>query len=99
MRRAGTDVGALWNVADRKTADADAGGLFEPPALRTYPWERTYTAREAVKLLSTYSPYLALAEERRVRLLEGIERLAEERFGGSVTRRYLAILAVARRSR
>lgn len=95
---AASDIGTLWGVADPKGGDAAAGGSFEEPVLCTYPWEQTYDRDQAIGLLGTYSPYLALPVERRTALLDGMGGLIAERFGGAVTRRYLSILAVARRS-
>jgi hypothetical protein len=48
-------------------------------------------------LLSTYSAYLRVPRERRDRLLDAIADIIRTDFGGTVTRRYLAVLAVARR--
>jgi SAM-dependent methyltransferase len=92
------DIGALWSAADPKGGEATAEAFFEAPVVRTYLWERDYTAHRAAMLLSTYSPYLAVPAERRAPLLEGIEKLVNERFGGVVRRRYLSVLAVARRA-
>ncbi|HXW38361.1 MAG TPA: methyltransferase domain-containing protein [Acidimicrobiales bacterium] len=92
------DIGHLWSVADRNTGAAPTGGLYEPPVLRTEIWEQEYSADEAVRLLSTFSPYLALDAGRREALFAGIEDLVNEQFGGSVVRRYLSVLAVARRA-
>jgi SAM-dependent methyltransferase len=98
LAAAGSDIGVLWGVADPKGGSAPAGPLFGRPALFTYLWERPYPTIEAVTLLATYSPYLALPVQQRTALLEGIARLIDERFGGTVTRRYLSVLAVARRA-
>jgi SAM-dependent methyltransferase len=95
---AASDIGTLWGVADPKGGGAAAGPSFEEPALCTYLWEQTYSKDEAVGLLGTYSPYLAIPEGRRNALLGGMGELIDERFGGAVTRRYLSILAVARRA-
>jgi SAM-dependent methyltransferase len=94
---AALDIGTLWGAADPKGGGAAAGGSFEAPVLCTYPWEKTYDRDQAIGLLGTYSPYLALPEEQRTALLDGMGELIDERFGGAVTRRYLSILAVARR--
>jgi SAM-dependent methyltransferase len=93
-----SDIGTLWGVADPKGGDGPAGAGYEPPVLCTYPWEQAYSRAEAIRLLATYSPYLALAEERRRALFAALGELIDERFEGTVTRRYLSILAVARRA-
>jgi SAM-dependent methyltransferase len=91
------DVGALWQAAESKSGPSLAGPLFTPPELRTYQWTVTYDTADAVGLLSTYSSYLRVPAERRARLLDGIADIVATDFGGTVTRRYLAVLAVAKR--
>ncbi|MFL6126049.1 class I SAM-dependent methyltransferase [Actinophytocola sp.] len=91
------DIGAVWAGADPKSGPSLAGPLFTPPELRSYEWETTYDTADAVALLSTYSPYLRVPAERRARLLDGIADIVDRDFGGTVTRRYLGVLAVAKR--
>jgi SAM-dependent methyltransferase len=92
------DIGLLWGAAaEPKAGFVRTEDLFEPPVVRWYPWEAAYTSEEAVLLLGTYSPYLALPVHRREPLLAGIRDLIDERFDGRATRRYLSVLAVARR--
>jgi SAM-dependent methyltransferase len=91
------DIGAVWTHADPKAGKSLADPLFTPPEIRSYEWETTYGTADAVALLSTYSPYLRVPAERRARLLDGIADIVEEDFGGTVTRRYLGVLAVAKR--
>jgi SAM-dependent methyltransferase len=98
LHAAPPDVGAVWGVADPKGGAKPAGRCFGPPVIRSYRWEQTYSARDAATLLSTYSPYLAISEDARSHLLAGVEDAVNERFNGSVTRRYLSIVAVARRA-
>jgi len=98
LHAAPPDIGAVWGVADPKGGAMPAGNLFDPPVIRCYHWEQAYSARDAATLLSTYSPYLAIPEHARSHLLAGIENAVNEGFNGSVTRRYLSILAVARRA-
>jgi len=97
LEGAAGDIGLLWAQADPKGGVVPAGELFEPPVLRTYRWEEAYRPADAVRLLSTYSPYLALPAAERDALFAGIRRIIDERFDGVVTRPYLSVLAVARR--
>jgi hypothetical protein len=74
--------------------EVQASGLFEIVAERRYRWDVCYGADAYVDLLSTYSPNLAMAEERRKRLFD----LIRVRIGaGSVRKTHLATLDVARR--
>ena len=92
------DIGTLWGVADPKGGGAPASAWYEPPVLCTYPWEEDYGRDEAIRLLGTYSPYLAIPEEPRASLFDALGALIDGEFGGSLTRRYLSILAVSRRT-
>ena len=72
-------------------------GLFGPVALRRYRWDVEYDAAGYTRLLETYSEHRNLAPERRERLLRGIAALIDTRFGGKITKGYMADLYVARR--
>ncbi|GAB1513817.1 class I SAM-dependent methyltransferase [Actinophytocola sp. KF-1] len=97
VHAAADDIGAVWEVAETKSGHSRAGALFTPPVIRSYEWETTYSADDAVALLSTYSPYLRVPPERRAPLLSGIADIVRADFGGVAARRYLAVLAVAHR--
>jgi SAM-dependent methyltransferase len=99
MNAESTDIGRLWGVAEPKAGSAEAGTFFGSPIVRSYRWEHRYEAGDAVGLLSTFSPYLAVAPDQRVELLRAIETMIIERFGGTVSRRFVTILAVAPASR
>lgn len=96
LASAGRDIGLVWGAADPKGGAEPADQWFEPATVRTYQWEQSYTATEAVQLLSTYSVYLAMDTERRQSLMAALARLVDDEFGGHVSRPYLSILAVAR---
>lgn len=97
IRAAPHDIGTVWQAAESKSGPSRAGELFTPPVLRSYEWETEYDTDDAIMLLSTYSPYLRVPLERRTLLFDGIADVIRTRFGGRVTRRYLAVLAVAER--
>jgi SAM-dependent methyltransferase len=91
------DIGALWEAVETKAGHSRADAWFTPPEIRSCEWETTYDADDAAALLSTYSPYLRVPPERRAPLLSGVTDIVRADFGGVATRRYLAVLAVARR--
>jgi hypothetical protein len=97
VHAAAHDIGAVWQAAEPKSRQSLAGPLFSAPLIRSYEWETAYDAADAVGLLSTFSPYLRVPPERRRPLLDAIADIIRTDFGGTVTRRYLAVLAVARR--
>jgi len=70
---------------------------FGPVTIRRYRWDADYTATDYVHLLSTYSRHLSLPQDKRDRLFDGIARLIETRYGGKITKGYLAVLYVAHR--
>lgn len=90
------DIGALWAEAETKSGPSLAGPLFTAPELRSYEWTVAYDTADAIGLLSTYSPYLRVPPERRARLLTGMADIVRTDFGGTVTRGYLAVLAVVK---
>lgn len=92
------DIGALWASAEPQPGQSLAGVLFSVPEIRSYEWTVGYDTADAVGLLSTYSSYLRVPPERRAQLFAGIADIVASRFGGMVTRRYLAVLAVAKRT-
>ena len=65
---------------------------FEDPIKRVYPWTQTYSSEQYIKLLSTYSDHIALPDENRHRLFEGIVNLIETKYNGQITKYYEAVL-------
>ena len=65
---------------------------FQDPIKRVYPWMQTYSSEQYIKLLGTYSGHIALPDENRYRLFEGIVDLIETEYGGRVTKHYEAVL-------
>lgn len=75
----------------------DSTHRFTPVAVKTYPWQRTYTTEEYLALLNTYSDIRSMEFDQRERLLAGIAGLIDQRFGGQVTKDYLAVSYLARK--
>ncbi len=57
---------------------------FEETSYALYHRTRTFTARDYIGLLGTYSDHIALEESRRKALFTGIEQ-AIQRYGGTIT--------------
>ena len=74
----------------------DGVDVLLPPTLRRHEWEGTYTREAYIELLLTYSGHIALAPDSQAGLLDCIGRLIDERYGGSIAKRYLFELFVAR---
>jgi hypothetical protein len=97
VRAETSDIGKAWFAAEFRAGDTEAAEFFGPSEFRFYASERRYEAAGVIGLISTFSPYLALAPEQSAPLLAGMEALIRDRFEGAVTARYLTILAVAPR--
>ena len=63
---------------------------------RRYPWHADYDARSYARLIGTYSDHLALPDDARARLLDGMTALIDGRFGGRIRQHYSTDLYVAR---
>ena len=65
---------------------------FHAPIRRVYPWTQTYSAEQYIRLLGTYSGHIALSDENRHLLFEGITNLIETRYDGRITKHYEVVL-------
>lgn len=72
--------------------------LFIPKLFKAYPVAIRYSAEEYCKLLSTYSPTLALPQDARISFLQGISDLITQSFSGFVTKQYAMTLAIAQKA-
>ncbi len=82
-----------------KVDELEHSTRFGSVTVRRYGWEKTYSAAEYTELLMSYSGHRALERRARRGLLDCIEQLINEGFGGSITKRYLFQLGVAKRIR
>jgi SAM-dependent methyltransferase len=78
-------------------AEFDRSRRFGPVQFHRYEWDQTYSTREYIDLLLTYSGHRAMPETRRRSLLNYIAELIDNNYGGQITKRYLTQLAIARR--
>ena len=70
---------------------------FDAAELHELRWEGRHDPRELRALFSTFSPWIALPIERRETLLDAMEALARDQFGGIVTRPYVTAIDLRRR--
>ncbi|WP_222710963.1 class I SAM-dependent methyltransferase [Quadrisphaera setariae] len=82
--------------ADPSTAEFERSDAFAEVSHQGFPLEVEYTTAQYLDLISTYSQVAVLAPEAREGLLDGLRLLADGRFGGRVTHRYLFQLVLAR---
>lgn len=96
-----TPPGLRLTPADQfpaRLAELEGARAFEPAAVRQYQWEQLYSTRTYLDVLLTYSGHLALPADARSSLLQCIAHLIESGYGGSIRKRYLNQLFVARRA-
>ena len=77
--------------------EIDRSRLFGEVKVLKYRWETDYTAQAYVELLNTYSDHIALENETRAELFDGIQNLIETHFGGRMVKEHLSILYLAQR--
>jgi SAM-dependent methyltransferase len=89
-------LGYAADVAAR-IAEIESVGLYGPVHQETLRWEGHHSPAEIRRLYSTFSTWLALPAEQRSELLDDVEHLAREEFGGVVTRPYQTLVYLAQR--
>jgi ubiquinone/menaquinone biosynthesis C-methylase UbiE len=72
--------------------------LFSLNYFKAFPITNTYSAKQFTDLLSTYSPQRAMTSEQRQAFLNDIAKLINEKFGGSIDRRFAMTLLIAKRN-
>jgi SAM-dependent methyltransferase len=93
----GTDFPTPENLPDRRE-EIEATGLFTGVAVRRFDWEISYTAREYIQLLDTFSGHIAMAQWQRDRLYGEIRCRLAGRPDGRLRRHWGGVLHVARRA-
>jgi SAM-dependent methyltransferase len=79
-------------------ADLEDSAEFDRPVYHRYEWDQAYTANTYQDLLLTYSGHRALEQIRRDGLLSCITTLIETAHAGTITKRYMTELRLARRN-
>ena len=82
---------------EARTAEIDRTGLFGPVTYDVVSWTGVHSAGELRRMFASFSPWLALEPSIRDRLLDDLEQLAVDKFGGVVERPYLTPLYTAER--
>jgi len=73
----------------------EADGRFDHVAVRTYDWNQTYSASDYRQLMLSYSGTQMMDEVDRKNLLDNMEALIRNDFGGAVTRPLVVTLTTA----
>ncbi len=83
--------------ADARIAEIDATGRFGPVQHERIEWTGRHTVPQLRSLFASFSPWLALPEDRRAPALDALEDLAVAEFGGVVERPYVTPVYLAQR--
>jgi SAM-dependent methyltransferase len=81
------------------TDEFDGSGRFGPVTVQRFDREVDYTSAEYLELLMTFSGHLVLDPEAQAGLLDCIRGLIDDRYGGSITKRDVVTLSMARSHR
>lgn len=85
------------DIPAKEVERIEATGLYGPATVCRYTFEVEYDSESYIRLLNTYSGHRALAPDVRERLLRAIAELIDTKYGGRITKGYLATLCVAHR--
>lgn len=80
-----------------RVAELDDSGRFGAVHTEQVAWTGRHSPTELRALFASFSPWLALAPDRRARVLDATEALARDEFGGLVERPYVTAVYAARR--
>ena len=97
--RGGAGVGAHPYALDfeTRTHEFDASGAFGPLEQFVIPWTATLTSVELRQFFNSFSNWMSLEDVVRNRLLDDIEEMVADDFGGVVQRPYLTAIYSAQR--
>lgn len=82
---------------DELKADEVDENLFIPVLFHAFPLVVPYSAKKYAQLLNTYSPTISMESDQRAGFLEEIEKLIEEKFGGSIQKHFAMTLTIAKK--
>ncbi len=94
---AGIDVQPYALDLPARSAELETTAMFGPVTQHLIPWTGRHTAAELRRLFASFSPWMALPDSTRHRILDEVEHLANAKFGGVVERPYVTALYLAQR--
>ena len=95
QRHTGPPAPTRGNVDPAIRAVLEADRRFDSVAVRLYDWNQTYNASECRDLMLSYSGTQMMNESDRAGLLDEMESLVRNDFGGAVTRPLVVTLTTA----
>ena len=85
------------DVIAKRAHDIQECGLFQNLTTREFPWKQSYTARQYLDLLDTYSDHRLLPDAEKHALYEQIAQAINAQ-GGSIVKSYMAVLYLAQKA-
>jgi SAM-dependent methyltransferase len=89
--------GLHYGLAVERRIGELAGAGFGDIQQEEFRWTAVLSTDQVLALTSTFSPVIRLADEERVKLMDGLRRIAESEFSGSVTRTFVTSIYTANR--
>ncbi|MCF6109134.1 class I SAM-dependent methyltransferase [Mesorhizobium muleiense] len=81
-------------AVDRRIGELAAAG-FEEIQHEAFRWTTVLSTDQVLALTATFSPVIRLAAGDRAHLMDGLKRIAQNDFGGSVTRTFITSIYTA----
>lgn len=89
--------GPASDAAPAWIAAVSGSNAFGPVEEFTVRWEGQHDPSQLRALFSTFSPWLAMPDDRRREVLDDVERVAREDFNGRVVRPYRTVMHITHR--
>lgn len=86
----------IEEIIQERSEEISRSGCFGPLTILRFPWSRMYQTSDYIGLLNTYSDHIRLPAQTRQRLFEEIAGVIDAH-GGSIERKYLAVLYIAQK--
>ena len=83
---------AHWRDLMARAAIIDANAAFGPVDIEIIDWEGVHDAVELRRLFGTFGGWIILPDELRTELLDDVEQIANDQFGGTVRRPYQTVI-------
>jgi SAM-dependent methyltransferase len=80
-----------------RAGEVERTGMFGPVRHEIFRWDGVHDPVGLRRLFATFAPWLALPDPLRQELLDDVERIARDEFGGTVRRPYQTVVYLAPR--
>jgi ubiquinone/menaquinone biosynthesis C-methylase UbiE len=88
--------GSNIDLLQDRAHEIEQSGFYTDLRIEKFPWSQTYSTKEYLGLLNTYSDHLRLSEIKKNKLLGAVAKAIDD-WGGYLEKPYLAVLYIARK--